>query len=157
MAQSSNMAKNHCVLVKNPYSYSLRSIPIFAETSSIPLNVPHRLAGRTIAYSTTPQASLLASHRIVSHIRRDFASKDSLLCARDLSNGVLLTCNLSPSSSIQVVQLLEVREERQPRGEESSCILKEPLSCSVPVGLHSVKIRSLVLVFLIFDLTRIEV
>ena len=48
-----------------------------------------------------------------------------------LSNGVLLMCNPSPSSSIQVVQLL-------PRGEKEQLHSEETTVGSVPVGLHGI-------------------
>ena len=96
------------------------------------------------------------SHRIVTYVRQDFAPKDSLLCVPDLCNNVLfLMCNPSPRCCIQVVELLKMRRQYQLGGETSSCLKSQP--GFVPLGLHPVKVRSLVLVLHKANLVSIHV
>ena len=87
---------------------------------------------------------LLASHGIISNVRRTFASEYSLLCVPNLFNEVLMMINPLPRQGVDLIKSMEIQcadpLTRRPRNG----LFCKPCLAALPLLLDPAPVRSLV-------------
>ena len=91
-----------------------------------------------------PGSLLLASHGIISHIRKQLASKDTLLGVPYLYYNSLVVVLPLPRQIILLIELVNIRSADPSARIASSGLLREPLLMRFPLPFDVVFVRPLI-------------